>query len=114
MSEDPGTRMVAPRAMPAAVVGGLARSLAGHDRGRLYAIQAIEAASHGTGQYLLLIDGVVRGWERPKRKNLKHMRVLEARLDEAQWAAIAAQSDRRQADAWLAAALRDMESKLAS
>ena len=49
------------------MVGYLARSMAGHDKGTLYII--IEE----TDQYLLLANGSTRTIEKPKRKNKKHV-----------------------------------------
>ena len=50
--------------------GDLARSLAGHDRGNDFIILA-EA-----GEYVILVDGVSRTMEKPKRKNKKHVQVI--------------------------------------
>lgn len=49
--------------------GYLARSLAGHDKGRLYII--LEAA----GEYVSLTDGKSRPVEQPKRKKKKHIQL---------------------------------------
>ena len=46
--------------------GGLARSLAGHDKGQLYIIIGV------SGEYVTLSDGRKRPSDRPKRKNKKH------------------------------------------
>ena len=44
-----------------------ARSLAGHDKGRLYVVLAQE------GDFVLLADGKNRPAEKPKRKKTKHV-----------------------------------------
>ena len=50
----------------------IVRSLAGHDKGRLYLV--LEADSG----IALLSDGKVRRLDNPKRKKLKHLEFLEA------------------------------------
>ena len=52
------------------VVGGVAQSVAGRDKGRLYLIVRAE------GEKLLLADGKYRKAENPKIKNKKHVRLL--------------------------------------
>lgn len=52
------------------VVGGVAQSVAGRDKGRLYLIVDIE------GEKLLLADGKYREAANPKTKNKKHVRLL--------------------------------------
>ena len=52
------------------MVGYLARSLAGHDKGNLYII--IEE----TAQYLLVADGESKTLEKPKKKNPKHLQLI--------------------------------------
>ena len=47
--------------------GMLARSLAGHDRDRLYVIIREEA------EYVWLVDGILRPLEKPKKKKKKHL-----------------------------------------
>lgn len=47
--------------------GMFARSLAGHDKGRLYVV--LEAA----GEYALLADGRIRTVDRPKKKKRRHL-----------------------------------------
>ena len=49
--------------------GCLARSLAGHDKGRLYVILGED------GEYVILTDGRIRTVDRPKRKNKKHVQL---------------------------------------
>ena len=51
------------------VVGGVAQSVAGRDKGRLYLIVGIE------GEKLLLADGKYREAANPKTKNKKHVRL---------------------------------------
>ncbi len=53
------------------MVGFLARSLAGHDKGALYII--IEE----TDRYLLVADGALKTVENPKKKNRKHLQVIK-------------------------------------
>ena len=53
------------------MVGYLARSIAGHDKGTLYII--IEE----TDQYLFLANGKERTLEKPKRKNRKHVALIK-------------------------------------
>ena len=53
------------------MVGFLARSLAGHDKGALYII--IEE----TDRYYLVADGVLKTVEKPKKKNKKHLQVIK-------------------------------------
>ena len=50
--------------------GGIAKSLAGRDKGRLYMIVGRE------GETLLLADGKYRQAESPKRKNRRHVYLL--------------------------------------
>ncbi len=52
------------------MVGKLAVSLAGHDRGTLYLVVGQE------GDFALLADGVYKTWKKPKKKNGKHIRIL--------------------------------------
>lgn len=51
--------------------GCMARSLAGHDKGRYFIILA-EA-----GEYVTLADGKTRTIEKPKRKNKKHIQLIK-------------------------------------
>lgn len=50
--------------------GGVAESLAGHDRGRLYLIVGTE------GGRVLLADGAAHPAQQPKKKNVRHLRLL--------------------------------------
>ena len=52
------------------VIGGVAQSVAGRDKGRLYLIVGAE------GEKLLLADGKYRQVSNPKVKNKKHVRLL--------------------------------------
>ncbi|MCC8102536.1 MAG: KOW domain-containing RNA-binding protein [Clostridiales bacterium] len=68
--------------------GGLAVSLAGHDKGTLYVVieEMSESASaskegktpaaSGEKDYLLLSDGRRRTLEHPKKKKVKHMQMI--------------------------------------
>ncbi|OUP01428.1 hypothetical protein B5F37_07780 [Drancourtella sp. An210] len=55
--------------------GALVKSLAGHDRGRLYII--IEE----TEDSLFLTDGRLRPMEKPKRKKKKHVQVILKKIE---------------------------------
>ncbi len=55
--------------------GYLARSLAGHDKGRLYIILKAD------GEYVDLTDGKIRPVKQPKRKKKKHMQVQRPQDD---------------------------------
>ena len=48
--------------------GQLARSDAGHDKGKLYVILKVE------GENVLLVDGLHKTLEKPKKKNIRHVR----------------------------------------
>lgn len=50
--------------------GMLARSLAGHDQGRLYVIIRRDE------EYVWLVDGILRTAERPKKKKIRHIQVI--------------------------------------
>ena len=50
--------------------GGLARSLAGHDKGQLYIIIGVSE------EYVTLSDGRKHPCDRPKRKNKKHLQII--------------------------------------
>lgn len=53
------------------MVGFLAYSLAGHDKGNLYFI--IEE----TRDSVYVVDGAVRTLDRPKKKNKKHIQIIK-------------------------------------
>lgn len=57
-------------------LGGIVRSLQGRDKGKLYVICDI------VGTAVMLADGVVRTLENPKRKNLKHVYLLNKTVAE--------------------------------
>ena len=50
-------------------VGRVVKSLAGRDKGRAFLVRG---AAEEPG-YVLVVDGVVRRMERPKRKKVKHL-----------------------------------------
>lgn len=56
-------------------VGMLVKSKAGHDVGRLYVVIRSE------GEYLYLSDGHFRPLSKPKRKNQKHIQVINKKID---------------------------------
>lgn len=51
--------------------GMLAKSLAGHDRDKLYIIIETDA------EYVWLVDGICRTLENPKKKKKKHIQVIQ-------------------------------------
>ncbi len=53
------------------MVGILAMSKAGHDKGTLYVIIREE------GEYVYLADGRIRTADRPKKKNKKHVQMIK-------------------------------------
>lgn len=53
------------------MVGFMAVSKAGHDRGKIYLIIREEE------EYVYLVDGKSRTFENPKRKNRKHIQVIK-------------------------------------
>ena len=57
--------------------GTFVRSLAGHDKDRVYIIVREESES------VYLADGRLREIQRPKRKNKKHVQPIRRRLDES-------------------------------
>ena len=58
------------------MIGWMAKSLAGHDKDRIYII--IEE----TKEYVWLCDGALRKLENPKRKKGKHVQLIKKDLDE--------------------------------
>lgn len=50
--------------------GMFARSLAGHDKDRLYIIIRRDA------EYVWLVDGITRTTEKPKKKKLRHIQIV--------------------------------------
>ena len=65
----------------------LCRSLAGHDKGKVFAVLGEE------GEYLLIADGRGRNAERPKRKKKKHVQIIVHLPEAAAEAAAAAEQD---------------------
>lgn len=57
-------------------LGGIACSLQGRDKGKLYVICEV------TGTTLMLADGVVKTKANPKRKNVKHVYLLNKTVAE--------------------------------
>lgn len=51
-------------------LGGVATSLSGRDKGRLYMIIGVN------GEEIFLCDGKYRKLENPKKKNVKHVRLM--------------------------------------
>lgn len=47
-----------------------AKSLAGHDRGKIYRIICVK------DEYVWLVDGICHTEENPKKKNKKHIQVI--------------------------------------
>lgn len=55
--------------------GYFARSLSGHDKGKLYII--IEGTKEtGTEDYVYLTDGRLKTLDKPKKKKVKHIQVI--------------------------------------
>ena len=50
-------------------IGMFARSLAGHDKGKLYLISKVE------DEYVYLVDGQIRSIDNPKKKKYKHIQI---------------------------------------
>ena len=50
--------------------GMLPKSKAGHDKGKVYVIYEMDET------YVYLVDGIIRGIEKPKRKKRKHVQVI--------------------------------------
>lgn len=53
------------------MVGMLAMSKAGHDKGTIYVIM------QEAGEYIYAADGRVRTVDRPKKKNKKHIQIIK-------------------------------------
>ena len=58
------------------MIGQLAVSKAGHDKGELYVITAEE------GDFVFLCDGCLKNPENPKKKRKKHIQPMNRRVDE--------------------------------
>ena len=57
--------------------GGVVTSLQGHDEGNFYVIVEVR------GDRVLVADGVKRRLENPKKKSVKHIRLLPRNISEA-------------------------------
>ena len=57
-------------------IGGVCESLQGRDSGSVYVIINVE------GSFVSVADGVSRKVENPKKKNLKHIRLLPVKAEE--------------------------------
>ena len=55
--------------------GMLAKSLAGHDKDKIYVISGLEDA------YVYLVDGKIRTLEKPKKKKKKHVQLIREKND---------------------------------
>ncbi|MDE7324535.1 MAG: KOW domain-containing RNA-binding protein [Lachnospiraceae bacterium] len=53
------------------MIGYLAYSLAGHDKGRTYLV------IDETENYVYVVDGQMRPLDRPKKKNKRHVQVIK-------------------------------------
>ena len=52
------------------IIGRIAISKAGHDKGSAYLIKAAD------DRYLYLSDGKFHPWDKPKKKNIKHVQMM--------------------------------------
>ena len=57
--------------------GMLAKSLAGHDKEKIYVIISIEE------NHIFLVDGVARTLDRPKKKKKKHIQIIHSSAEDA-------------------------------
>lgn len=57
-------------------LGSVVRSVAGRDAKRIFAVIAVEEDSGAEGGYVWLADGRLRRIEKPKRKKLRHLRLI--------------------------------------
>lgn len=62
--------------MPQLMLGQLARSIAGRDKGRLMVVIDII-----DNEYVYVADGDLRRVENPKKKKIKHLQLMNKRLD---------------------------------
>lgn len=62
--------------MPQLMLGQLARSTAGRDKGRLMVVIDII-----DDEYVYVADGDLRRVENPKKKKIKHLKLLNKRID---------------------------------
>lgn len=58
------------------MVGNLASSLAGHDKGQIYFIIRED------DEYVYLCDGRLKTTENPKRKNRRHIQIIKRGIDQ--------------------------------
>lgn len=59
------------------MIGKFATSKAGHDKAKLYVITAVE------GDFVYLCDGHLKPIEKPKKKRLKHVQLINTTVEEA-------------------------------
>ena len=52
-------------------VGMLAKALAGHDLGKIYVIMDVDE------EYVYLVDGKIRTFDKPKKKRKKHVQLIK-------------------------------------
>ncbi|NJP40828.1 hypothetical protein HCH52_07170 [Oscillospiraceae bacterium HV4-5-C5C] len=62
--------------------GAVVQSICGHDRGRLYLVT--DTVCLAGVVYLRLCDGRLRGLSNPKKKNSKHVRMIQAGAGQAE------------------------------
>ena len=58
------------------MIGKFATSKAGHDKAKLYVITAME------GDFVYLCDGRLKPVEKPKKKRLKHIQIINTTVEE--------------------------------
>lgn len=56
------------------MIGYLAKSLMGHDAGRIYVIVG------ESGNDVMLADGTVRTKDKPKKKNIRHIQLIKIKI----------------------------------
>ena len=61
--------------MPQLMLGQLAKSIAGRDKGGMVIIDIIDE------NYVYVVDGDLRRVENPKKKKIKHLQMLNKRAD---------------------------------
>ncbi|MDD2972280.1 MAG: KOW domain-containing RNA-binding protein [Lachnospiraceae bacterium] len=57
------------------MIGMFATSKAGHDKNQLYII------INETGEYVYLVDGVLKTMDKPKKKSKKHIQIIKYMID---------------------------------
>lgn len=87
------------------IIGVVAVSRAGRDKGRYYAVVGIADES-----CVYVADGKTRGLEKPKKKKLKHLSVQKARIPLSDALKMA---DKGGADAYLRKALASLPTQAA-